>query len=278
MSYVRRVAAAGTVAALALAGCTEGGSPSGRPTPTPSTSPTARPSPGGTLVAVPDVRRQALVAAERALATSGLRYEVLSVPNTSLPDGEVLDTTPAAGRRVRPDSTVTVREAVTVVTVPEVTGRTVADAAATVRRAGLAPDEVGARGTRAPGDARVTGQWPPAGERVREGSHVTLDYRLAPTPSPTSGRPTTAPPTTAPPTTAPPTTAPRRHPPRPRPRRPRPRRPRPPRRRARPRRPPRRRHPRPRARRRRRTPTTPRSRTSSATTRPTPTPPWRTPA
>ena len=208
MSYVRRVAAAGTVAALALAGCTEGGEPPGRPTATASASPSARPSPGGTLVAVPDVSRQALAAAERALSGAGLRFEVLSVLDTTLPDGEVLDTTPAAGRRVRPDSTITLREAVTVVAVPEVTGRTLADAAAAVRRAGLAPDEVGARGTRAPGDARVTGQWPPAGERVREGSHVTLDYRLAPTAPPTTTPPTTAPPTTAPPTTPPPTSAP----------------------------------------------------------------------
>src|SRR5688500_6680843 len=120
MSYVRRVAAAGALTVLALAGCASSGTPRPSPSTTPTPSPTAS---GSTLVAVPDVRRLALTAAERDLAGAGLSYEVVTVADTSVADGRVLDTTPGAGRRVRPGTTVTVREAIRVVVVPAVVGR-----------------------------------------------------------------------------------------------------------------------------------------------------------
>jgi beta-lactam-binding protein with PASTA domain len=134
---------------------------------------------------------------------------VVTDVNARTPDGEILAVVPDPGRRVHRGSTVTLHEAITVASVPDLDGLPIAAAERVVRRAGLTPIAQPAPNGDPSLTNRVFRQQPVAGGQVRRGTHVHVHYHSpARTPGP-SPRPATAPPT-APPATAPRTTAPPR--------------------------------------------------------------------
>ncbi|WP_433299584.1 PASTA domain-containing protein [Actinoplanes sp. CA-030573] len=82
--------------------------PSSQPTTTtPSVSPTTT-EPTTTEVVVPALRGLSLAEARAALDRSGLRYRVLYRNSTAAPEGTVIDSDPAEGQEVPPDTRVTI--------------------------------------------------------------------------------------------------------------------------------------------------------------------------
>jgi serine/threonine-protein kinase len=137
-------------------------------------------SEGPQPIAVPDVVTQLLSDATHALAQRGLKLEVSErVPSDSIPADVIVSQSPAAGSAVPPGSTVAVNVSLGApqLSVPDVGGRTAADAAGALQIAGLQA------GTEYVVDAdaplgTVMQQDPPAGTTVRKGSKVTLDVAV----------------------------------------------------------------------------------------------------
>jgi beta-lactam-binding protein with PASTA domain len=154
-------------------------------------------------VAVPDVRGRSLEAATRLLEQSQLRLDVAGRRQESGADGGIAEQDPLPGDRVAPGSTVAVIVVTPPprVTVPDVRGRSLAEAERTLARRRLAVTVA----ERRPGDGppnSVLDQRPSAGAVVEPGSTVALALRVAPSPPaapPTGDRRGREPPPTAPP-------------------------------------------------------------------------------
>lgn len=108
-----------------------------------SSGPEAEPAPE--VVAVPAVAGQDADEARQALGDLGLDVTVVKEHSTERPAGVALRTDPRAGREVDPGSSVTlvVSNGPEQVTVPDVTGRSVAEARATLEDLGLVVETSG---------------------------------------------------------------------------------------------------------------------------------------
>jgi serine/threonine-protein kinase len=133
-------------------------------------------------VAVPYV-----VGIERALAVNqitdrGLEARVRNMPNSEVPDGIVFAQSPTEGTDVAKGTVVTidVSSGKPEVTVPSVVGQSLANAVAELTSAGLDAQVVEVDSDEDPGS--VTGQAPPAGTVVVEGTQVRINVSRGPKP------------------------------------------------------------------------------------------------
>jgi serine/threonine-protein kinase len=161
-------------------------------------------SSGPAQVRVPNVVGESQTAAEAALTSAGLEVGSVSPRVSSQSAGSVLAQSPRGGTSLPSGSKVnlTVAQAPSAVTVPDVVGQGEASAAAALGAAGLTP-KIASQTTREQSQVGVVlRQSPAGGRRVRKGAAVTLAVgTLGPqtTPTPTTPTPTT--PTTPTPTT-----------------------------------------------------------------------------
>ncbi|MFI2105402.1 PASTA domain-containing protein [Isoptericola sp. NPDC019693] len=139
-----------------------------------SSGPGATPAPE--QVAVPSVAGQDGEAAEQALQDAGLDVTRVEEHSTKQPAGVALRTDPGAGSEVKPGSTVTLvvssgpeEEPVEQVTIPEVTGMTVAAARAKLEELGFAVETSGDVG-----DDDLVVKTRDAGEKADKGSTVLI--------------------------------------------------------------------------------------------------------
>ncbi|NUT37936.1 MAG: PASTA domain-containing protein [Hamadaea sp.] len=203
--WKRALLVLGVAALLAASGCSGGPfsrgggaspTPSGSATgPAPTTGPSTTPA---VLVDIPDLHGDGLAQARQRLTDLGLKATVVTVADGRQPDGTIVDSTPEAGSRIRPGTTVTLHEAVTIVAVPDVRGMTAEQADRTLRDLGLQPVFLEAANTDPARDGRVLSEHPDRGQQVRHGSQVTVRYYAiiappSPSPSPTQASPTAAP-------------------------------------------------------------------------------------
>lgn len=164
-------------------------SPTAAPTHSPTPSPvvtSAAPSPSPSrvipspthkdLVIVPGVVGESLDSAEAKLNAAGLSYEQLTVDRPDVPAGTVIAVAPPAGDEVAPGSSVTLRVAVDLVEIPDLTGENFALATRTL--AGLGLTVTGKRLDNSDPDrsGEVAKQKPGAGRKVPRGSHVVVEY------------------------------------------------------------------------------------------------------
>ncbi|MBC7550350.1 MAG: PASTA domain-containing protein, partial [Cellulomonas sp.] len=163
-------------------------------------------SSGPQRVAVPSVVGQSQEAASSALSGAGFRVSVRTKERKGVDPGTVLGQDPAAGTR-RPQGarvTITVATAPKQVTVPDVVGLEVAEAARTLSGAGFEVRQTERQSENPADDGKVLAQSPAGGRDVKPGGAVTLTVgkfdksQIVPTPS----TPSTPPPTTTPPTGA----------------------------------------------------------------------------
>jgi serine/threonine-protein kinase len=151
-------------------------------------------SEGPTPRTVPSLGQgQTYAEAAQALRALGLSPERQDVNSATVPSGQVVQTVPGAGATVARGATVAVQvsDGPQLLTVPNVSSETVAQATAVLRQEGLTVS-----GVSGPADGVVTSTKPAAGAEVQAGSSVSLS-----TGSRAPATPTTAPPTTAPPAT-----------------------------------------------------------------------------
>jgi serine/threonine-protein kinase len=132
-------------------------------------------------VTVPDVTGDTQADAESALRDAGLEASAVENPSESVPKGSVIMQLPTAGTVVVPGAEVAIvvssgaPEGAATVSVPNVVGKTRADAEAALRAAGLGVQSIGVSGT-SEKVGEVFEQAPAAGESVPEGSTVTVLY------------------------------------------------------------------------------------------------------
>jgi beta-lactam-binding protein with PASTA domain/tRNA A-37 threonylcarbamoyl transferase component Bud32 len=124
---------------------------------------------------IPDVTGKTYDEAAALLAGAGLKAEQAEVFSSDVDKGLVVSTKPAVGRTAERDSVVTVNvsKGPDTVPVPDVVGRTVADATAALRAAGLEVSGTGGR----PGGRLVFLTDPQAGTKVVRGTGVFLFVR-----------------------------------------------------------------------------------------------------
>jgi serine/threonine-protein kinase len=161
-------------------------------------------SSGPAQVRVPDVLGESQTAAEAALTGAGLEVGTISTRVSTQSAGSVLAQSPSGGTSLPSGSRVslTVAQAPSEVTVPNVVGEGEAAAAAALGAAGLTP-KIATLKTSEPSQVGVVlKQRPVGGHRARKGSTVTLTvgtqgpHSTTTTPTTTTTTPTTT--TTAP--------------------------------------------------------------------------------
>jgi len=153
-------------------------------------------SSGPSQVSVPAVVGQTLNAAEQQLSAVGLEASSTE-QDSDRPKGEVISQTPNAGTAVDPGSTVSLvvsrgpAEPATV-DVPNVVGRTRADAVSQLRALGLAPDVQEQTTDIQPQNGRVIDQNPGGGSTVNGGTRIVLTVGVFESTGPTGsgGAPT----------------------------------------------------------------------------------------
>jgi serine/threonine-protein kinase len=156
-------------------------------------------SSGPAKKAVPDVIGKKELAAENLLTNAGFRVAPPKTnPNSTQPQGTVIDQSPQGGKLARPGTTVTITISGGGVTVPNVIGQSLQAAEGTLTAANLSYQirfEPAAPGT-TPGT--VVLQSPAPGRVVAPGSQVTLrvaqqQQTTSPSPTPTTTSPTPTP-------------------------------------------------------------------------------------
>lgn len=131
----------------------------------------------GAYMPVPDVTGKAREAAVQTLAGQGLDSEADTAYSDSVPEGDVIDTSPAPGDQVRRDGTVqlTVSLGVQMLTVPEVAGAAQDEAVAQLRDAGFSISDPVEEAYSAEVDkGHVIGTDPEPGEEIRHDTPVTV--------------------------------------------------------------------------------------------------------
>lgn len=120
---------------------------------------------------VPDVGGQSEGQARAAIEAQRLRVEVVKDHHDDVDAGDVIGTSPASGSSIARDELVTVVVSLgpDLVTVPDVAGLSLSEAAAALRDADLVPDQVVGPAEGAPFRTDV-----PAGERIRRGTSVDI--------------------------------------------------------------------------------------------------------
>jgi eukaryotic-like serine/threonine-protein kinase len=147
---------------------------------------------------VPNIIGASRADAQTALDAAHLN-PVFERVDSDQPKGTVVSTDPTPGTQVPPGSDVTVNIARGQQKVPDVVGHTQADAEAMIKARGFNPQVSQDTSSTQP-EGTVTGQTPPAGTQLPQGSTVFITVASAPSSPPTSP-PTSGP--TSPPTSLP---------------------------------------------------------------------------
>jgi serine/threonine-protein kinase len=155
-------------------------------------------STGPDSVPVPAVVGQSLAAARTALSDAGLAVGSVAYGDSPEPAGEVLTVTPTAGTPVVRGSGVTLRVASGRNLVPDVRGRSSAEARAALEEAGFRV-AVERQPVSDPPPDRVISTVPRQGASARVGSTVTIAVSQAPAPTPTPEPPPPSVPESPPP-------------------------------------------------------------------------------
>jgi serine/threonine-protein kinase len=136
-------------------------------------------------VTVPDVEGMTSSDAQQALESAGLIVQTVEVYNATVPDGNVIAQSPAAGSSVAPDTQVLIAVSlgpvpadVTTVAVPDVVGMTQADATAALEDAGFSVEAYEATSDSPVGE--VFWQFPAAAVEEPEGSSVAIVVSTGP--------------------------------------------------------------------------------------------------
>jgi serine/threonine-protein kinase len=132
-------------------------------------------------VAVPQVVGIQETLAVRKINNAGLQSSVHRRSSTSVPKGDVIDQSPAAGTKVQKNQFVdiTVSKGLPTVQVPSVVGKSRDDAISTLVNAGLTAQPVVSVPSSKP-VGTVTGQDPPSGQVVTRGSNVRINVSSGP--------------------------------------------------------------------------------------------------
>ncbi|HVE47320.1 MAG TPA: PASTA domain-containing protein [Acidimicrobiales bacterium] len=132
-------------------------------------------SDGPAPIEVPDLSGKTYEDAKAVLTGKGLEVAQLEKFDSDVDKGQVISTTPGTGAKVPKGETVTiiVSKGPDIVDVPEVAGKTVAEATAILRAAGLGVSGTGGK----PNGDRVIFTDPQAGTKARRGTGVFLYVR-----------------------------------------------------------------------------------------------------
>lgn len=159
----------------------------------PAALPAAEPEPAAslsTLLAVPDLARHTVAEALRALADAGLTAGEIRRVDSPLAGETVLESTPAAGARLRAGEAVMLIVASGSHTIPDVAGQGRDAAAAIVQAAGFAPSFAYRSAPAGTPVGAILGTDPAAGTVYAVGTSITILEAVpdAPTPTPTPSR------------------------------------------------------------------------------------------
>lgn len=143
-------------------------------------------SAGQQIVAVPAIVGMTQSEAQAALEGAGYELGRVTEKPSSAPRGQIVASTPTPGSKVAIPSAVAVVVSAgsSVVLVPNVVGRSVAEARQLLQRASLAVGDVAGAPGGNPSNGTVASQSPPAGAQVGAGSRVGLQVTV-----PAEGRP-----------------------------------------------------------------------------------------
>ena len=138
----------------------------------------------GSFTRIPQVSGRSLTAAGDALTQAGLRPATAQVFSDTVPAGRVVRTEPPVGRRVRHGSTVTIdlSKGPQLFDVPQVTGRTEAEARKLLAQVHLTAGSVDSTYDDHARAGRVIRSEPPAGTALRRGQPVDLTISRGPRP------------------------------------------------------------------------------------------------
>jgi len=128
-------------------------------------------------VVVPDIKGKTLSQAQQALDAAGLKLQVeKEVTNEKVAPGRVISQDPAAGEKMKKGGTVTVvmSKGLETVVAPDLTGKTEAEAAEALKKAGLLLGKVGTGFSDTVAEGQVMAQSPKAGARVEKGGAVDI--------------------------------------------------------------------------------------------------------
>jgi serine/threonine protein kinase/beta-lactam-binding protein with PASTA domain len=160
-------------------------------------------STGAGPITLKDYTGQQVGMAETALQTLGLTVQTKQDPNSTAPQGQVVQQNPPGGTKVSPGSTVTLTVSGGSKTVPSVIGDTnYLHAEQVLQNAGF---QVTAQPQAAPATQPVQpgvvwSQSPAGGTTQPPGTMITIFYQPQPTATPTTSAPTSTPPTSPSPT------------------------------------------------------------------------------
>ena len=133
-------------------------------------------SSGQRAEAVPDVAGMSRRDAERAIEDAGFAVGAVTPRSSDSPRGTVLETSPAGGSKATPPGPIAlvVSSGPATVRLPNVTGRTYADARQTLEQLGLVVSGAGLDSASTEPAGTVVSMSPPAGRTVPSGSGVSL--------------------------------------------------------------------------------------------------------
>ena len=136
---------------------------------------------------VPDVTGRTQAAAESLLKTSGFIPEAIPTPSDTIPTGQVISQSPAAGTTATKNSVVqiNVSSGVAQVAVPDVSGMTATAASNALGQAGFKVSTTTQASATVPANSVISTN-PPAGTQAAKGSNVTLVVSSGPSPTSSS--------------------------------------------------------------------------------------------
>lgn len=128
-------------------------------------------------VVVPDIKGKTLSQAQQALDAQGLKLRVeKEITNDKVQPGRVISQNPSSGTKMKKGDTVTVvmSKGLDTVAAPDLTGKTEAEAAAILKKAGLLLGKVDSGSSDTIAEGQVMAQSPKAGARVEKGGTVDI--------------------------------------------------------------------------------------------------------
>jgi serine/threonine-protein kinase len=131
----------------------------------------------GPSVVAPDIKGKTLSQAQQALDAVGLKLRVeKEVTNDKVQPGRVISQNPASGAKMKKGDTVTVvmSKGLETVAAPDLTGKTEAEAAAILKKAGLLLGKVDTGNSDTVAEGQVMAQSPKAGARVEKGGAIDI--------------------------------------------------------------------------------------------------------
>ena len=141
-------------------------------------------SAGQSTATVPEVTGSTQQQAQIAIETAGFTFGSVSQQTSDQPRGAVIATNPAAGTTIELPATVsiTLSQGPSAVQIPDLTGRTLADARSTLEQLGLRLGAISRDTSSLMVENTVLGQAPPPGATVSAGASVNLRISRFPPP------------------------------------------------------------------------------------------------